>query len=210
MARSLQLITDSSIQAWLDFNGTLAQSPAPCPTTDHLSISNLSEANNCLHICNETYALWASSISLVTCGIWASLVATGTLLAHTKTDHLSGEEVKREAEARFLSVSEQLRQFHDLSLDLQMVDADYVASVYEAISDVFTESSDLGDNLAFERSSVRVECASGALFPQNYPLASQLHTENFDALDSCVRAKCSPRNLNADLSGIGVSLRRKE
>ena len=72
-------IANSSIQLWLDFNGTLPAVIPPCQQRENdygfMNSSNIT-FQNCTEICNEEHALTDPLLSnnLLTCGLWALFV----------------------------------------------------------------------------------------------------------------------------------------
>ena len=66
---SVPQIVNSSIQTWLDFNCTLAHKPQSC--------SNYLDGN-CFWACTSSTEMKSNPETLVTCGIWATLVAMRT------------------------------------------------------------------------------------------------------------------------------------
>ncbi len=183
----------SSIQAWLDFNGTLP-TITPCRDLEmgHREFPRVIEAN-CTTVCNHTLSLYSPLVNnLVTCGLWTTLISAYTTIGpenclvsnnNDKSTHLLEQfqelgfngDVHEQALAVADSISWRLQLLH-----------------YDA---KFLTSSNDG--------TTPVACTRNILFPLGSNSNSTNHT--LQALRSCLQTICSPVTLNPDLAGIGVS-----
>ena len=183
----------SSIQAWLDFNGTL---PAikRCQEVEmgHREFSRVIEAN-CTTVCNHTLSLYSPAVdNLVTCGLWTTLISAYTTVgpgnylvpnSNDQSTHL-------------------LERFQDLGFngdvhEQALAVADSISSRLQLLyfdAKFLTSSSD---------GTTPSACTRSCLFP----LGSNSNStdRSLQALRSCLQAICSPVTLNPDLAGIGVS-----
>ena len=186
----------SSIQPWLDFNGTLP-TIGPCKDVimDHREPPRVIEAN-CTTVCNHTLSLYSPLVdNLVTCGLWITLIGAYTTISpdnclvpnnNNQSTRLLGQfrhlgfngDVHKHALAVADSISWRLQRLH------------FDAKILTSSNDGMTP----------------VACTRSELFPLGSNSNSTNHT--LQALRSCLQTICSPITLNPDLAGIGVSTLR--
>lgn len=182
----------SSIQAWLDFNGTLP-TITPCQDVQigHREFTRLKA--NCTTVCNHTLSLYSPPVdNLVTCGLWTTLVSAYTTIGPENYLVPNGN-----AQSTHL-----LEQFKELGFngdvnEQALAVADSISSRLQLLyfdTKFLTSSNDGTTPLA---------CTRSTLFPLGSNSNSTDHT--LQALRSCLQAICSPVTLNPDLAGIGVS-----
>lgn len=176
---------DSSIQKWLNFDGTNIPQLDPCyPTLQKSSISD----TDCVRACISPRLLIAAPKLLVTCGLWATLVTFLTQTASGSTD-----------DGRFMG---QLQPFHNLSLDLVALPATYVSTVKDTIGTTFSSFH----SMTTWREAMPKFCAGQHLFGTVTQYGEGPPQIRFsDNVRACVEAVCSPIDLDPDLGGIGVS-----
>ena len=177
----MALVSNSSIQPWLDFSSNQVPKLRPC-TTANLTIVS------CAQVCNDSAVLFQDQPSnLVTCGVWTTIVgASGANESHNPFDS-------------------DLLQLMPIFENFGLVPSiyQYTTSYADTISDCLEffyrnikewSFSDNGDTAA--------ACTRNDLFPilTQGPIGSTTQ-----ALEDCLKSICSPVTLNPDLAGIGVS-----
>ena len=183
----------SSIQAWLDFNGTLP-TITRCQDVEmsHGESPRVIEAN-CTTLCNHTLSLYSPPVdNLVTCGLWTTLIGAYTTIGPENYLVPNGN-----AQSTHL-----LEQFQELGFngdvnEQALAVADSISSRLQLLysnAKLLTSSNDGTTPLACTRSTL-------------FPLGSNSNSTDrtLQALGSCLQAICSPVTLNPDLAGIGVS-----
>lgn len=182
-------ISNSSIQAWLDFRGDeLPAAIAPCQ--DVLNYQGPISFVNCTRICNNTLSLLDHTLpkNLLTCGLWSSL----TMLDYYNA--LMNSEPSDQVQAL-------LQSFGQVGLDAS--NATYAYAARNAVSTCMGTLDEVTRVRSYQGdASFRGACSEQMLFPS---LSLELSTNLSMPLQACVDAICSPRTLNPDLGGIGVS-----
>lgn len=213
-------ITNSSIREWINFNGTLPRPLEPCQWYLHSSFdwhSDLVDVN-CSHVCNSSQWLFLpETANLVTCGEWSTLLA-GIWNAFQVIP----------IEMHF---ADALKPFKAIGLeaddvdprDLEGVDwggnGDYAGHnaikhaivTASLITSCFANMYSRANSFSSDTTAnpVPFECTINGLFMPRYRGGDTLPEllQPLDAgLKTCLEKMCSPRNLNTDLAGIGVSV----
>lgn len=192
-------LTDSSIQSWLTFDGTLPPTIQPCRFVDHSSASVYSPTypiTDCSNVCNDSISLFepTNNDTLVTCGLWTTLVSSTT----STSDEL-GNYLLPPNDTQSLNL---LKAFNSVGLDLDMVQ--YTQSYAHTISDCLVEIySDVKEFSFADDGTMPANCSENDIFPFGTN-ASSSWNDNVESLNTCMNLICSPVTLNPDLAGIGV------
>ena len=183
----------SSIQPWLDFNGTLPTiNPCKYVKMGYRKAPRVVEAD-CTTVCNHTLSLYSPLVdNLVTCGLWTTLISAYTTIGPENYLVPNSNEQSILLLERFRGLGfngaiheHALAVADSISLRLQLLHFD---------AKFLTSSND---------GMTPVACTRSKLFPLGSNSNSTNHTSQ--ALRSCLQAICSPITLNPDLAGIGVS-----
>lgn len=192
------MLTNSSVQAWLNFDGTLPAALPVCQTVTHPDITTSRPdltTTNCSIVCPNSTALFNpyTPQNLVTCGLWATVV----------NPYFSSIEYRDTSfQAEVPNVSASLKPFQSVGLGASSPQQ-YTATV-EAISlclsafDSYSRIGIMGDD------EITISnCTRWSLFP----IAS--NTENsykhsIKSLRNCITDICAAPTFNPDLGGIGV------
>ena len=182
----------SSIQAWLDFNGTL-------PTITGCQDVEMSHREfrvveaNCTTLCNHTLSLYSPPVeNLVTCGLWTTLISAYTTIGPENYLVPNGNSQSTHLLEQFKELG-----FHGDVNERALAVADSISSRLQLLyfdAKFLTSSNDGTTPLA---------CTRSILFPLGSNSSSTDRT--LQALRNCLQAICSPITLNPDLAGIGVS-----
>lgn len=183
----------SSVQAWLDFNGTLPTITS-CHDVQmgHREFPRVIEAN-CTTVCNQTLSLYSPPYdNLVTCGLWTTLISAYTTIG-------PGNYLVPNCNNQSTHLLKQFQElgFNDDVHEQALAVADSISSRLQLLyfdAKFLTSSNDGSTPLA---------CTRSILFPLGSNSNSTDHT--LQALRTCLQAICSPVTLNPDLAGIGVS-----
>ena len=205
-------IHNSSIQPWLDFEGkTLPATISPCKTgilsDDYQRLQGLPDGD-CSQICNDTHILDQYSAetgtNLLTCGLWASVAMLESYRSQLES-HYSSAIASGYGFAGNDEYTSMLSRFESFGLDAN--DTAFVFATRNAIS--FVMSDMLKDTtISSTSTSFGGVCSEQGLFPELDSL--MLHTiavgvQIQSSVRTCLDAICSPKRLNSDLGGIGVS-----
>lgn len=189
-------ILNSSIQLWFDYTGDILPVILPCQRIEWVSARpNIVLDANCKHVCNDSSSILDPTMpnNLATCGLWSSL----TLMPSTTM----GDPDERSLNNRVIAL---LEQFVLLGLDRR--DANYAADVRDTVASCLSFLYNQIMSVTYMGiASFASACAEQELFTY-FRLAyrdAQIPTSSFR---DCIDAICSPRTLNPDPGGIGVSL----
>jgi hypothetical protein len=182
-------VSNSSIQAWLDFRGDkLPATIAPCQA--RLTWKGAIAFVNCTRVCNSILSLLDHNLpnNLLPCGLWSSLTTLdyhSSLLTTKLRDH----------------VQALLQSFGRLGLDASNAIYAYAAgnavSTSMSILDKVTRMQTYQGDQYF-----RGACNEQILF-STYSITWSMNF--WRPSQACVENICSPRTLNPDLGGVGVS-----
>ena len=183
----------SSIQAWLDFNGTLP-TISSCHHVEmgHHEVPRVKEAN-CTTACNQSLSLYSPPYdNLVTCGLWTTLISAYTTIG-------PGNYLVPNSNNQSTHLLKQFQElgFNDDVHEQALAVADSISSLLQLLyfdAKFLTSSND---------GTTPSACTRSTLFPLGSNSNSTDHS--LQALRSCLQAICSPVTLNPDLAGIGVS-----
>ena len=185
----MDLISNSSIQIWLDYTitGALPATIPPCQITPEYYYDAIMVADNCTALCTDSSHLLdpRTPNNLVTCGLWSSLIVN---------------------QSRTIGFDNALLDpFVHLGLDTK--NATYAFSVRDIIASVLSglytgtvEATYLGEE------SLARACAEQYLFDIIPRVPELSGSDSKSSLHDCIDAICSPITLNPDLGGIGVGL----
>ena len=205
-------ITNSTIQPWLDFNGTVPAGFPRCKpdlrSYEYLDGRNMSlekGQDQCLYACNSSYWSSLDPDTISTCGMWVSLMMMRVNLENAEfyiSDNAS------DLKAQYQNITDQLRKFDDPLMGLGYVDTTYLSMVQWMLSDVLRGYLPRGNNADVSSFDVPVACAN--LFPiiDDISVASMHSVYDWEffmnPLHQCLGRICSSNRLNPDLGGIGV------
>ena len=176
-------ISNSTIQPWLDFNGTV---PAGFPRCKPDLSPDYEDSHNnfipvetgqdrCLYACNATYLRnWTSfdPNTISTCGMWVSLMIMGAIVEnlqsyiYNKAPDMAVLEVERQY------ITDQLRRFDGPLIGLGHVDTTYISMVQGQLFDFFWGFLPWGNDAGGASSDVAVACAT--IFPARYDISEVL------------------------------------
>lgn len=174
----------SAIQPWLDFRGdNLSATITPC---DSSGINNYS----CIAVCNNTQQILESKSAnnLLTCGLWATLHLYEYFNTYVNP-----------------SLFPETRSFmnHFDSLGLDAADSAYGFMTMNAVSRTLSHVEQRTRMATYQAEpSSAGACNQQFLFPL---IATVINDDLSKPLRDCVDAICTPRSLNPDLGGVGVS-----
>lgn len=182
----------SSIQPWLDFNGTLPTiGPCKYVETGHREASRVIDAN-CTTVCNHTLSLYSPLVdNLVTCGLWATLISAYTIIRPENSLVPNSNELSIHLLEQFGRLG-----FNGAVHEHALAVADSISWRLQRLHFDAKSSTSSNDGMT------PVACTRSELFPLGSNSNSTDHT--LQALRSCLEAICSPITLNPDLAGIGV------
>ena len=190
--------SSSTVQQWLDYNGTLP-TLAPCQLATQ-GLRDLDWTNaSCSRVCNDTTSLFAVQYStpknqnLATCGIWLTLIAAYTWIPF---DNLL-LPTNYSTEVDWNGFAGSSLDFGALQLAPSSVHA--ISKTFEEIYINLVEFSSSDDG------TVAMACTVQSLFPLGGNLNSAGPSLYIQSLHDCLDAICSPVTLNPDLAGIGVN-----
>ena len=200
----MALLSNSSVSAWLQFNGT-GPSLTSCQYvnyTGHLdylegggaAINSLPDITpmSCAQVCNDSASIFSPHTNnLATCGLWSTVLSGYTSFGPNNSllpneDHDS---------------TDLFDLFHEVGLGLGAIE--YATSFADIISTCFQLLYYNAKFLTYSDDGTTVAaCTREVLFP----LGSNTNTTtpSTSALEECLEAICSPITLNPDLAGIGV------
>ena len=193
----------SSLQPWLEFNGTLP-SLGPCQLNG--------QATSCYNVCNNTQFVSNLSFedfrdpSLAICGIWLTIVAAYTYIRFERDPEFNSTLIL------FNNIGDDVRWgvFPGSSLNLSSTSLEWAQSSAYAIEYALTQYAS-------------TTCSAQSLFPfGSFSFSNSSPDESYwgskEAIDqsnlsikksiqsvnNCLINICSPPKLNQDLAGIGV------
>ena len=183
---SSMALTDSSIQSWLTFNGTL-------PPIQHCNFVNHSMAQlyyqsnyqpnltqtDCSNVCNDSISLFepTNNRTLVTCGLWTTLVSSMSLTSDESGNHLLPPN-----DTQSLSL---LKEFNAVGLDQDMVQ--YTQSYADTISDCLVEIySDVKELSYADDGTMPANCSENDIFPFGTNLSSAGWKDTVKSLNTCM------------------------
>ena len=185
-------IVNSSIQPWLDFQ--LSELPTSIPSCQTHQPDSSIGLINCTTVCNNTNDFEQKSLpnNLLTCGLWSTL---------TVLDSYHGVAANYNQTFPQLDPS-LLQRFEFLGLDSGDKAYGFAAvnalSTYLSALDLLVKAPAIQDE-----EGIYGPCNEQSLFPRRpVTTGDGLHSN----LLACVESICSPRTLDQDLGGIGVSL----
>ena len=185
LALNMANLSNSSISALLDYDGTLPPIIEPCSLPD----ANGNQIDvNCTQICNDSVAIFDTD-NLLICGLWV-MVSSNNPYTSPNGSQLNASDP--------LSVSSAFAPFQNVGFDTSSLEA--TATYGELISAIL-----LRIYVAVRRSTTSDDgtipwsCTTVSLFD----LGGQEGVSS--GFSGCLDAICSPRTLNPDLAGIGVS-----
>ena len=215
----------SSIDGWLNLDLRNFDQVRPCQFVDYASGFSTPHVVNtsCAKVCNDSESLFRPGTSnLLTCGTWATIASVFTDVSSTDS-HTVNETFSVGLFDGFRAVNGSVTSIFD---DFQAVGLDssvlpYTRSYTDTISECFLETY-LGVNawsVSNDDAIIPAFCRVDSMFPfsamlkrggglrdfSNQTLDSSINSA-LGALRPCVAALCSPRTLNPDIAGIGVSL----
>lgn len=187
--------SNSSLSVWLNWGGVLPPVIQPCQsvvrvldTQDNISFENVS----CAQVCNDTLSLFDSrKHNLETCGLWLT-----SLFNPAPPDSSS--------------IVDLLPQFSKVGLDTSAYQYRiiYANTISTCLVD-FSVRSKLG---TYSDGTVSSSCTTSLLFPfSTTPSLVSTPGESYkvwtdsSALKACLDDISSPKRLNPDLAGIGVT-----
>ena len=185
-------IANSSIQPWLDFR--FSEIPTSIPSCQFHQPDNSIGLTNCTTICNDTTSFEQQLLpnNLLTCGLWSTLTVLD-----------SYHDVAVYYNETYPQLDPSLLQRFDF-LGLDSSDKAYSYAAVNAISTYLSALQLLVKLPAIQdEEGLYGPCNEQTLFPRQPLNTSGGLSEN---LVDCVDFICSPRTLDQDLGGIGVSL----
>lgn len=199
-------ITNSSIQLWLDFNGTLPTTIPPCQLRDSEDGNSPNVSiQSCTDICTHISALIDPLLpnNLLTCGLWASLVGS----EKSRTPDMDNKDL-----VPFISLG---LDYKDVTYANRVQD-----TVWMTLHLMFTGLAAGTSTSTMTTGAVHINCSSLILFAKNSSVsryaASHLQRTSpswshnsgearyLTTVSSCLSNICVPKELNPDLAGIGV------
>ena len=175
-------LTDSSIQSWLTFSGTLPPIQ-PCKLVNH-SIAQYGgdpvySKIDCSNVCNDSISLFEpnNGDTLVTCGLWTTLVSSTT----STSDEL-GNYLLPPNDPKSLGL---LEAFKAVGLDQDMVQ--YTRSYADTISDCLVEIySDVKEFSYADDGTMPANCSENDIFPFGTNLGSSGWIDTVKSLNTCM------------------------
>ena len=168
-------VNGSSIQPWLTFNGTL----------HHIQPCNIvygpqdSSQTDCSNVCNHSISLFEpnNSDTLVTCGLWTTLVSSMTSTSDELGNHLLPPD-----DTQSLSL---LKAFNAVGLDLDMIP--YTQSYADTISDCLVEIySDVKEFSYADDGTMPANCSENDIFPFGTNANSSGWNDTVKSLNTCM------------------------
>ena len=196
-------IHNSSLEAWLNFDGSFTLDRELCNFYDFSESSN-SEDQPCTLTCDSPWIFFKEPRLFSTCGIWALLVTIWV--------SAGGDPIFTEAHNHIYN---QLEQFKNTSLDIDILhitsNVSYISRTRTTISTTMMQL--WAKRLGFLQGTPE-SCEETALFrdaadllsyAQRDPISlSKLFMLARDGVNMCIGQICAPIKLNPDLGGIGV------
>ena len=170
-------LNGSSIQSWLNFNGTLP----PIQPCNYVDLENgLNYSTSCSNVCNDSMSLFAptNGDTLVTCGLWTTLVSS----LNSTSDEL-GIHLLPPSDTKSLN---RLKAFNAVGLDLDMIP--YTQSYADTISDCLVEIySDVKELSYADDGTMPVNCSENDIFPFGTNLSSAGWDDTVKSLNTCMK-----------------------
>ena len=174
--------SNSSIHSWLSFDGTTLPTLPTCQYNNSVV--------SCSQACNDSVSLFSDSSSqsnsLVTCGLWTSLVMASTDVAANGTlGPTNSTNASSDLLTPFQPLNLNASDYQNASVYADII-SNCLQDIYQNVKQ-FTFAADDGITLA--------ACTRHELFPVG---------PGNNSLNDCLQGICSPLTLNPDLAGIGV------
>ena len=188
----MALLAGSSIQSWLTFDGTLPPIQA-CKFVNHSGAQYWDEGRDpagynpiysdtdCSNVCNDSISLFepGNSDTLVTCGLWTTLVSSMTLTSNELGDHLLPPN-----DTKSLSL---LKAFNSVGLDLDIIP--YTLSYADTISDCLVEIySDVKELSYADDGTMPANCSENDIFPFGTNASSAGWSDTVTSLNTCMNS----------------------
>lgn len=195
----------SSIQEWLDFNGTLPTAISACQNVTY-NLGAESLATNlsiipCADVCTYSWLLLEGTHApenLVTCGLWATIINPYLSLSAWSMSPYQ-HPVLYSAPA---NLNRSLRLFDSVGI-LSTSFEQYAATtdmISLSLTSIYRQSR--SEN-AVNQGMTAAGCTKSALFPM-IPDPATSYSNTIASLRNCLDAICAPPKFNSDLAGIGV------
>lgn len=198
--------SSSSIQPWLEFNGTLpAMTPCEVAVFPSNSTGPVWQETSCANVCNDTFSLFftphRSNQNLAQCGIWLSLMADHTFFGRGAVVTLTGDTSNAPGHLAYVDwegIPDSYLDFssYELAQSTSYAITNTLQWLYWSLR-AFS-SDDTG--------SVPIACTTRSLFPIG-AVGNRLDSRNVTrSITACLKEICDPITLDPDLAGIGVSV----
>lgn len=219
----MALASNSSIRAWLEFNGTLPLTMQPCHQYSYPNDYQLNESfapvptiANCTQVCNDSTSLFTSpSNNLVVCGLWTQVIAYETYIGPGNSilppnNYSNPFDVFAMQDEVIEGIDPTL--FEPIGLNLNNADTPSYADIISGcLMDIYITVNVNASNV---KDTVPSACTKNKLFPLltneswTSPQFSSLLEDELQhvpySIRDCIDAICSPRTVNSDVAGIGV------
>lgn len=211
-------ITNSSLQSWLEFNGTLPNNLPPCfhgrPNAYYLIYQpeppESATQVDCLRVCNQTGSLnHPLQSSLLTCGLWATAISS----LQYKSDNESeiGGYASMVTAWDAPGINQTMETFHQLGFSKE-IDPAYLVSVTELIGELLSDLLWSTYSKVINKRDSPGVCTKHLLFgpikANSYAHVGYSYEERISysigQLYVCLDAICTAGTLNQDLAGVGV------
>ena len=212
------MTSDSWIQPWLDFNGTLPGPLSPCTNLfgvnnpDGHSYRNVTVNVPCAHACNDTMSMFGTdNTNIINCGLWATIISAIQNISDYNY-YQDSYNVTYATDA--IGAHSSIQPFGAIGLGIDTLE--YFPTIIDAISSIFINLFLVVKWNSTDEQAVPVNCTKQGLFGYGVwdeffkgsikNTSSQRVAPTVLALNDCVGQICTPRTFNGDLAGIGVIL----
>ena len=195
------MISNSSIQRWLDFNGSSPTTVQPCQiaptgTTDDPDPTLGLQEISCAQVCtNESLLFQQGTYNLETCGLWAMIAA-------------APNAADKDA---LIDYNLSLSSFDAVGLNSSAVGS--ISNITEIVASCFAALYLARSSNTFAADgTVALACTEDNLFPLNNNPGHEVDPSVFQSweettlsgITACLERICSPRTLDPDIAGVGV------